>query len=118
MIAARDPAMWLRDIVLAAEKLAQLVLRGKTSFDEDWMTSDLIVHELEIIGEAACALPADFRCLHPEVEWRRAIDMRNRLIHGYVGIDYEMVWSTAVNDIPPLRELIVAILTGLEESTA
>ena len=68
--------------------------------------------------EAAARLPTEFRLLHPEVEWRRAIDMRNRLIHGYAGIDYEMVWSTAVSDIPPLCGQIDAILTELGGSTS
>ena len=118
MTAPRDPGMRLKDIVLAADKLAQVVSRGKSSFDQDWMTSDLIVHELETIGEAAFALPPGFKDLHPEVDWRKAVDMRNRLIHGYAGIDYEMVWATAVNDIPPLVGQIVALLTELEGSTA
>ena len=44
--------------------------------------------------------------------------MRNKLIHGYAGIDYEMVWTTAVRDIPSLVERIAAILTDLEGPTA
>jgi len=115
--APRDDTMRLRDIVRAAEKLAILVSKGRAAFDEDWMIGDLAVHELEIIGEAAWALPVEFRDAHPDIEWRKAIAMRNRLIHGYADIDQDMVWVTALNHIPPLLEQVTSILTDMEGST-
>jgi uncharacterized protein with HEPN domain len=53
---------------------------------------DAVVRNFEIIGEASNRIPDDFKTEHPEIEWRRIIGFRNRIIHEYFGIDYENLW--------------------------
>ena len=60
-------------------------------FINDDKTIDAVVRNFEIIGEAANRIPEDFKSNHPEIEWRRMIGFRNRIIHEYFGIDYNMV---------------------------
>ena len=60
------------------------------------------VQLIEIVGEAASRVPDDFRVAHPEVPWRLAADMRNKLIHGYDLIEYTVVYDTIRVDLPPL----------------
>lgn len=117
-MASRDVSMRLHDMLDAADKVAFLVARGRDLYDSDWTTSDLVVHSLEILGEAAWALPVEFRGEHPEVAWRNVIDMRHRLIHGYAEVNLEIVWTTAVLHIPSLREQIAGILSDMEDFTA
>ena len=59
---------------------------------------------ISIIGEASKKLPAEFKEKYPDIEWKSMTGMRDKLIHDYFGIDYEMVWDVAVNKIPLLRE--------------
>lgn len=61
------------------------------------------VRSLEIIGEAAKHLPEELRQHYPMIEWRSMTGMRNRLIHAYFGVDYELGWDVIVNKIPPLQ---------------
>lgn len=69
---------------------------------------------LEIIGEATKNLSVEFRDLHPDVDWRSMAGMRDRLIHGYMSVDYELVWDVVVNHIPDLHDEIQRILSELE----
>jgi len=64
----------------------------------------------EIIGEAAKHVSEDFRTQHPTVEWRAMAGLRDRLIHDYFGVDFELVWDVVHRRIPELRTQIAAIL--------
>lgn len=76
------------------------------NFIADDKTIDAVVRNFEIIGEAANRVSEDFRATHPEIEWRRMIGLRNRVIHEYFGIDYETVWKIRNENIPELLDYI------------
>lgn len=79
-------------------------------FMQDDTLRRAFVRSLEIIGEAAKKIPDDFRAQYPAVEWRAMAGMRDRLIHGYFGVDYQLVWDVVRNRIPELRQQIASIL--------
>ena len=68
------------------------------------------VRSLEIIGEATKKIPASVRSKYPEIEWRLMAGMRDRLIHDYMGVDYDIVWNVVVKKIPVLRSQVERIL--------
>ena len=72
------------------------------------------VRSLEIVGEAAKKLPTDFKDKYPDVEWRRIAGMRDRLIHGYFGVDYHIVWDIASNKLPVLKQKLMRIIDSQE----
>lgn len=106
-----EPRDYLRHILIEAdylvERSAQLT---SDSFRTDATVQRAFVRSLEIIGEASKKVPADFRARHPQVEWRAMTGMRDRLIHDYFGVDYDLVWDVVRNRIPALRRQIAAIL--------
>jgi uncharacterized protein with HEPN domain len=65
---------------------------------------------LEVIGEAVKNLFEEFRSSHPEVEWRSIAWMRDRLIHGYFGVDYQLVWDVVHEKLPELKRSIQQII--------
>lgn len=73
-----------------------------------------VVKLLEIFGEAASRVTAPVRAQLPEIPWRDVIDTRNRLIHGYYDVELDIVWSTAINDVPPMIEPLARVLATLE----
>lgn len=82
------------------------------AFTADETLRRAFVRSLEVIGEATKKLPMEFRVEHPQVEWRAMAGMRDRLIHGYVGVDYDLVWDVVTRKIPPLRQEIARILAS------
>ncbi|WP_418953553.1 DUF86 domain-containing protein [Zeimonas sediminis] len=63
---------------------------------------DATLRNHELIGEAATHIPAEIRAANPQIPWRQIIATRNRLIHGYLGIDDDTLWSIVEADIPAL----------------
>jgi uncharacterized protein with HEPN domain len=68
------------------------------------------VRSIEVIGEAAKQIPESLRQQYPHIEWRAITGMRDRLIHGYFGVDYEIIWDVVRNKIPVLEKDIRQIL--------
>jgi len=59
---------------------------------------------MQIIGEAAGRLSADFRSAHDEIPWRQIIDLRHVLVHHYENVDLDIIWSIVENRLPHLRQ--------------
>lgn len=79
----------------------------QAGFVADGLTYDATLRNLELIGEAASRIPDEVRAAHRDIPWRLIIATRNRLIHAYLGIDDDTVWSIIRDDIP-------ALLTALQ----
>ena len=84
--------------------------KGKEAFVGDELVQTWVVHHLQIIGEAASRLTAEFKEETAEIPWKQIIGMRNILIHGYFEIDCNVVWKVIEKDIPPLKQHIKKIL--------
>ncbi|MDQ3171832.1 MAG: DUF86 domain-containing protein [Acidobacteriota bacterium] len=106
-----EPRDYLKHILAEADYLAaRSVDLTFEAFVADETLRRAFVRSLEIIGEAAKKVPDDFRASHPRVEWRAMAGMRDRLIHDYFGVDFELVWDVVRNRIPELRTQLTSIL--------
>ncbi|MDR4652785.1 MAG: DUF86 domain-containing protein [Nitrosomonas sp.] len=106
----REWRFYLDDMIEFAEK----VLNYTDGFDQNdfvasGLTYDATLRNLELIGEAATHIPDVIRSAHPEIPWRMIIATRNRLIHGYLGIDNDTLWSIIQDDIPELLSVLKAL---------
>ncbi|PMR74473.1 DUF86 domain-containing protein [Billgrantia endophytica] len=81
------------------------------SFTSHSLTYDATLRNLELIGEAATRIPDEVRQQYPEIPWRLIVATRNRLIHAYLGIDDDTVWSIIQDNIPELLEQLLVIKT-------
>jgi len=98
----------MRDACLSVERFVQG--RSRPDLDQDEMLRFALVRAIEIIGEAAARVSVDVRSSEPSIPWREAVDIRNRLIHAYFDIDLDVLWRTALDDIPALHKLLDRLL--------
>ena len=108
-----QPHDYLRHILAEADYL----IRASAGFTAERFIKDetlqrAFVRSLEIIGEATKKVPDPFRQQYPTIEWRAMAGMRDRLIHDYFGVDYELVWDVVQNRMPALRNQIALIITA------
>jgi uncharacterized protein with HEPN domain len=82
----------------------------KDAFLNDQTLRRSFVRSIEIIGEAVKQVPDSTRKQYPQIEWRKLAGMRDRLIHGYFGVDYEIVWDVAANKSSQLASDIQEVL--------
>jgi uncharacterized protein with HEPN domain len=78
----------------------------------DNKTIDAVVRNFEIIGEAANRIDIDFRVTNSEIEWNRIRGFRNRIVHDYFGIDYEIVWTIIESDLENLISQIKSVMSN------
>jgi len=100
----RRELLILDEIVEAGER-AVAIVRGR-SVEElrgDLNARDALLWNMTVIGEATNQLPDSLRDAHPDVPWRQPIALRNRIVHGYWGIDLEVVHTAALVGTAGLR---------------
>lgn len=111
----KTPDVYLHHILDAIGRI-QMYIAGveKEAFlADDSMVAAAVVREFEIIGEAMTQIADDYKGQYASVPWREITDMRNRLIHGYFSVDYEIVWKSAIEDLSILKHQIEDLLKEL-----
>ncbi|WP_236174205.1 HepT-like ribonuclease domain-containing protein [Pseudomonas pseudonitroreducens] len=94
---------YLDDMIGCSEKvLAYCAGLDQQTFSNNSLVYDATVRNLEIIGEAATRIPEEVRQANQQVPWRMLVATRNRLIHGYLGIDNDTLWSIIRDEVPKL----------------
>lgn len=113
---SRDYKLSIRDMRAAAARIlaktAGVTLDGLLA-DRD--LQDIVQLNLIKLGEAAKLIPDDVRAAHPGIDWRRAAGMRDRLVHAYFGVKWELVLGTINADLPPLVGALDAMIAALDD---
>lgn len=101
---------YLKDILDAISDIEVFIANiTEAEFYKNKEKKYAVVRALEIIGEAAKNLSKEVRAKHKEIPWKDIAGMRDKLIHWYFGIKWELVWETVKNKIPELKNQLLKI---------
>lgn len=107
----RDYNLFIKDIVDAIESIEEFVANmSYEEFKNDDKTVSAVVRKLEIIGEATKNIPDEIKEKYPKLPWKEMAKIRDKLIHGYFSVDFEIVWKVVKEELPLLKPRIEEIL--------
>lgn len=110
----RDIKLFLTDIIEAIWKIDSYTDKiTYHEFAKDERTKDAVLRNMEVIGEAVKNIPNNVKEGYPDIDWKGAAGMRDKLIHEYFGVSFSVVWETVKNDLPPLKKGIEKILNEM-----
>src|ERR1035437_1931614 len=115
----REFILYLEDMFQSMQRIEEYL--GDLDFKKFQMTHivvDAVVRNFEIIGEASRKIPSDIQEEYPDIPWRKMYGLRNLIAHEYFGIDYEMIWEIAKNNLPQNRKDLDRKSTRLNSSHA
>lgn len=113
----RDDINFLKHILTECEYISSNLTKNTSlqEFLDDQTLQRAVVRSLEIIGEATKSVSSNLKADYDKISWKKIAGMRDRLIHGYMNVDYELVYNVAIVEIPGLRQDIKNIIALLEK---
>lgn len=112
----RDLLVYLEDILESAVYISQYLMDfSEHEFYNSTEKQDAVLRRIQIIGEAAKYLPADFRNKWNDTPWKEIAGMRDIIVHEYFGITLGMIWKTATEDIPKLEVQVAEIIKAMSD---
>jgi uncharacterized protein with HEPN domain len=107
----RDSLLYLQDIYTSIQKINKYTKDFTfADFKKDAKTIDAVIRNLEILGEAARYVDKNIKKENKQIPWRAMIEIRNKVIHEYFGVDASILWTTIKNDLPQVKKDIKELL--------
>ena len=111
----KEPIFFLQDVQNSVSKIFKYTDGiNYNDFISNDMIKDAVERNFEIIGEAVKNLSEDFRNKYPNIPFKQIAGMRDKLIHDYFGVDYEIVWKTIKDKLPQFYSDITELIRDFE----
>lgn len=112
----KDPLVFIGHILISVANIENFMEGiSKPLFMKNTEKQSAVVRQIEIIGEAVKNLPIEFTTEFPDIPWKKIAGMRDKLMHHYFGVNLDTVWGVVREDIPSLKQQILAVKSILEK---
>lgn len=108
----KDDAIYLRHILECIRRIEHHITDGRDAFLTSTTLQDATLRNLQTLTEATQRLSEGAKATQSHIPWRQIAGFRNLLVHNYLGIDMQQVWTIIERDIPPLKQAVVDMLTS------
>jgi uncharacterized protein with HEPN domain len=109
-MARNDDAVYLGHMLDMTRKAVKAIeSKSRKKYDKDEILRLGLTHLVQVIGETARKVSAEFQSDHPDIPWRKIIGMRHRIVHDYMRVDEDILWQVVTNDLPELLPLLEEI---------
>ena len=107
----RKYGFYLEDMLISMERIEEYIGEMEfIQFKRNYMVVDAVIRNFEIIGEASKHIPNEIIDKYPDIPWRKMYGLRNIVTHEYFGVDYEVIWEIAKNDLPKNRKDLLRLI--------
>ena len=104
----KDDSVYVEHMLESINRIAEYANDEKSKFYKSTLIQDAVVRNLQVLAESSQRLSDEFKSRHADVPWREISGFRNILVHDYLGLDLDAVWSVVEQDLPPLRTALTA----------
>lgn len=104
----KDPSIYVEHMLQCIERI-QAYVEDKDQFYSSTLIQDAVVRNLQVLSESSQRLPEPIKSPHPEIPWRSISGFRNILVHDYLGLDLDAIWSVINQDLPVLEKVLQQI---------
>jgi len=103
-MSAKDDSVYVDHMLMCIQKINEYTEGSKEKFFVSPLVQDAVIRNLQVLAESSQRISDDMKLLHEDVAWRDISGFRNILVHDYLGIDCETIWSVVEQDIPALYQ--------------
>ncbi len=112
----RDDAVYITHILECIRRIEANVAGGRDAFMASHTLQDAVLRNLQTMAEATQRLSDGLKDTHPDIPWMRIAAFRNVLVHNYLGIDLQIVWSITQREVPDVKQAILAMRSGQDDA--
>ncbi len=109
-MSCKDNRVYIEHMLMCIEKINRYTEGSKEKFFDSPLLQDAVIRNLQVLAESSQRISDDLKRIHAEVAWRDISGFRNILVHDYLGIDCDTIWSVVEQDIPALYKSLKKML--------
>lgn len=113
----KDDRVYLHYIIECIGRIEENAARGRQAFIESHTLQDAILRNLQTLAESTQHVSDSMKAMRPDIEWQRIAAFRNVLVHNYLGVDLNTVWSIIERDLPGLKRALSEVLETIESKS-
>ena len=105
----KDDAVYVRHLLECIDRIEQYTKNGRAAFIAETLIQDGVMRNLQTLGQSALKISDALKAIHPEVDWKSIVGLRNVLVHDYLGVNVARIWEIVERDLPDLKAKAAAI---------